>query len=70
MSSTNETNSLRTLLDENGRDHGVAALTDVFPRSLNIANLVRSQLGLGISQVLGFPEESSNRSINKFIALD
>ena len=43
------------LLDEDGRDHGVAVCTDGFPASLNIMNLMRSQLGLGISQIFGFP---------------
>jgi hypothetical protein len=42
------------LLDEDGRDHGVAVGTDGFPASLDIMNLMGSQFGLGISQIFRF----------------
>jgi len=43
-------------LDEDGRDHGVAVIADVFPASLDIADLVEGQFSLGINQILRVPE--------------
>ena len=39
------------ILDKESRNDGVAARPDVFPTPLDIMDLVRSQFGLGISQI-------------------
>ena len=45
----------KIILDEDGRDHGVAVTPDIFPAPLDIMDLVGGQFGLGISQIFGFP---------------
>ena len=42
------------ILDKESRNDGVAARPDVFPTPLDIMDLVRSQFGLGISQIFWF----------------
>ena len=47
------------LLDEERESDRVAARPDVFPALLNISDLVGSQFGLGVSQILEYPKINS-----------
>ena len=50
------------LLDEDSGNDGITAGPDVFPAPLDIMDLVGGQFGLGISQILGFPNMNNNVS--------